>query len=195
MSKVRELLCMLAVLASCSAAAADNQGKFALKGAGLLPCGVFTSERASGSQAYYLIGGWIEGYVSAHNKLLPNTYDITSFEGSELLLKIVDSHCLSNPQDKLHGVVDGIIAKLATKKLTDYGPKLKIAEGDRVASLYRHTVKQMQQRLTELELYKGPVNGVFSDATQAALIAYQSDIRYEATGFPDQATLWRLLRE
>lgn len=194
MKKFKVFICVLTVLMCSAGHAADEQGKFAMKGAGLASCDVFTQERAQGSQAYYLIGGWVEGYLSAHNKLLPKTFDITPFESLELLLKIVNSHCETHPKDLLHGVVDGIVAKLASQKLIKDGPKIKIHDGERSVHLYRDTVNEMQAKLTQLNLYKGPVNGVFSDATQAALMAYQSDIRFAPTGFPDQATLWRLLR-
>lgn len=195
MNNFRVLIYVFAVFTCFNGHAADEQGKFAMKGAGLASCNVFTQERALGSQAYYLIGGWVEGYVSAHNKLLPKTFDITPFESLELLLKIVNLHCEAHPEDLLHGVVDGMIAKLASQKLIQDGPKIKIEDGERNVYLYRDTINEMQQKLSDLKLYKGPVDGVFSDATQAALIAYQSDIRFAATGFPDQATLWRLLRQ
>ena len=40
----------------------------------------------------------------------------------------------------------------------------------------------------------GAVDGRFTDATRSALIAFQSGLDFETTGFPDQTTLWRLLR-
>jgi len=49
--------------------------------------------------------------------------------------------------------------------------------------------------LTRLGLYKDQIDGRFTDATKSALIAFQSDNNFEMTGFPDQTTLWRLLRK
>ena len=55
-------------LFSAQLRAVDDSGQFAMKGAGFLPCKVFVLEREKRSKIYYMIGGWIEGYLSAYNK-------------------------------------------------------------------------------------------------------------------------------
>jgi len=175
--------------------AADEGGRYAMKGAGLLPCGVFVSERDQGSKAYYLIGGWIEGYVSAYNRFANGTFDVLAFETSELLLAVIEEHCRSHPNDSLHGVLDGMLAKLAAQRIRTESPRVEILEGDRRTRLYRETVGRMQAELARRGLYRGEVDGRFDDETRSAVIAFQSDLGFETTGFPDQATLWRLLRD
>jgi hypothetical protein len=54
-----------------SAQAADRNGEFAVKGAGLLTCTIYVAERERRSNVYYMIGGWLEGFISAHNKYAP----------------------------------------------------------------------------------------------------------------------------
>ena len=51
-----------------------------------------------------------------------------------------------------------------------------------------------KEHLKTLGLYDGPANGAFSLQTMDALKRFQTSINFEATGFPDQMTLWRLLR-
>ena len=38
--------------------AADNEARFAMKGAGFLPCQTFSKAREDRSNLYYMIGGW-----------------------------------------------------------------------------------------------------------------------------------------
>lgn len=192
------LSCLLATalaLPAGIAGAADENGKFALKGAGFLPCQVYVQERERRSSVYYMVAGWIEGFISAHNRYTPETYDVTSFESGELLLGVVQNHCESHPNDQLYQVLGSMISQLHPDRVVKESPKVAIAEGERSAELYRDTIEKMQRQLTTLGLYKGPVDGRFTDATRAALQAFQSDIGFEMTGFPDQTTLWRLLRK
>ncbi|REL30773.1 peptidoglycan-binding domain-containing protein [Thalassotalea euphylliae] len=174
--------------------AADINGKFAMKGAGFLTCQAFLLERQKRSNIYYMIGGWLEGYISAHNRYVTDTYDITAYQSLELLLNVMDSHCQSNPSNQLYQVVSGIIEKLEPVRIKQESPRIAVTIGERKVVLYRATIRKLQQKLSELELYQGQIDGQYTDATKSALMAYQSDIGFEMTGVPDQGTLWRLLK-
>ncbi|MGI6172384.1 MAG: peptidoglycan-binding protein [Christensenellales bacterium] len=54
-------------------------------------------------------------------------------------------------------------------------------------------VKQMQQRLKQINLYKGPCNGKYGDKTVAAVKAFQKRIGYTPTGIAYSTTLAKLL--
>lgn len=183
------------LLCAAGAFAADDGGKFAMKGAGFLPCQVFTAEREKKSATYYLIGGWVEGYITAYNKHVADTYDITSFESLELLLSVMQKHCESHPKDRLYPVLDAMLVTLNPDRLRRGSERVRIAEGKRKTVLYRETVRRIQAELSRRGLYKAAVDGRFTDETKSGIIAFQSDINFETTGFPDQATLWRLLRK
>ena len=191
----RRFVFLLLALPAAAASAADSQGNFALKGAGFLPCQVFVTERQKKSNIYYMIGGWLEGFISAHNKYVDNTYDITSFESLELLLWVIDDHCKSNPEDRLYSVTNSILIQLSRDRLQNYSPKVDIKSGQRTTVLYEETIRRVQARLADLGLYKDAVDGHYTEATKSALMAFQSDNDLEMTGFPDQTTLWRLLRK
>ena len=190
----RSALCCLLLLTTV-ASATDDAGKFAMKGAGFLPCKVYIDEREKTSNIYYMIGGWVEGFISAHNKYSTDTFDVMSFESLELMLTVMENHCKSNPNDRLYSVLNSILVKISPDRLRHESPRIQISEGKRKTVLYQTTISRIQTELTELGLYKGDIDGNFTDATKAALIAFQSDIGFETTGFPDQTTLWRLLRE
>ncbi len=191
---LRAFVLSLAISLPGESNAADAQHQFALKGAGFLPCAIYQQEREKKSRVYYMISGWLEGYLSAHNKYAANTYDVMAFESQELLLGVLGKHCEVNPQDPLHLVVTSIIKQLHTQRVVTRPPMLEIKEGQLSTKLYRETIRRMQAKLAEKGLYKNLVDGRFTDATPAALMAYQSDLDFEPTGFPDQTTLWRLFR-
>jgi hypothetical protein len=193
--KFRRFVFLSLALPAAAVSAADTQGNFAMKGAGFLPCQVFVTERQSKSNVYYMIGGWLEGFISAHNKYADDTYDITSFESLELLLWVIDNHCKSNPEDRLYSVINSIMIQLSSDKLHKRSPKVDIKTGQRSTALYEETIRRVQARLAELKLYKGEADGRYTEATKSALMAFQSDNDLEMTGFPDQTTLWRLLRQ
>lgn len=183
------------VFQSAGASAADVSGRFAMKGAGFLPCAIYVTEREKKSDTYYLIAGWVEGYISAYNKHAADTYDITSFESLELLLAVMQNHCKANPKDHLYTVLNAMLITLAPDRLRKESDRIEITEGKRKTALYREAIRRIQAELTRRGLYKGAVDGRFTDETRSALIAFQSDINFESTGFPDQMTLWRLLRK
>ena len=180
---------------TATASGADEEGNFAMKGAGFLPCETYVKEREKKSNIYYLISGWLEGFITAHNSYTDDTYDITSFESLELLLRVMQNHCESNPRDRLYSVINSIIIKLEPDRLMHISRRVQIREGERTAVLYRETIRRIHVKLTQLGLYKGEINDKFTAATKSALMAFQSDLDFEMTGFPDQTTLWRLLRD
>ena len=127
---------MLGLFFQCSVAfAADNDARFAMKGAGFLPCQSFSKAREDRSNPYYMIGGWVEGYISAHNRYARDTYDILSFESLELLMSVIQNHCRSNPKDRLHGVLNGLLVSLMPDRLRAESPRVQITDGERQTAL------------------------------------------------------------
>lgn len=88
-----------------------------------------------------------------------------------------------------------MLTQLHPERLKAEFKRVKITEGKRTAVLYRETLGRMQTELKQRGLYRGAIDGRYTDATRSALIGFQSDIKFDTTGFPDQTTLWRLLRK
>lgn len=193
--KLRWLIVCGILFNATAAFGADSDNKFAMKGAGFLPCQLYVKARESKTNVYYMVGGWLEGYISAHNRYVKDTFDITSFETLELLLTVIETHCQNNPNHRLYAVVDSMMKQFSSDRIQSNSPKVKIVEGERKTTLYRETIRRIQTKLTELGLYKDEIDGRYTDATRSAVIAFQADLDFEKTGFPDQTTLWRLLRK
>ena len=196
LSTVRKYLlitiCMMAFSAQLSAA--DNQGQFALRGAGLIPCALLVQERKASSEVYLIAASWVDGYISGVNQYAPGTYDALSFETTELIMSIVDKHCKNNPRDPVFGVINTLIKKLHTDRLVEKAEKTEWVAGERKVSLYTEVVKRAQQVLHNKGFYKDKIDGRQNKSMVEGLKQYQRSIELNATGFPDQLTLWRLLR-
>ena len=188
------LLLALAAALPGSALAADAEGQFALRGAALVPCSLYAQEHEARGDVYKIVASWVDGYVTGINQYLDDNYDLLPFETTELILEIVDRHCQTHPNDPVFGVVNGLFEKLKKQRLAHRSEKITVAKGGFQDRLYVELVKRVQSRLSKAGLYKGTVDGSFNEETSHAIAAYQESIGFQPTGFPDQATLWRLLR-
>lgn len=187
-------LCIAYLLINQGAIAADQHGQFGVRGAGLISCQIYVHERKAKADVYLMTAGWVDGYITATNQYADDTYDIMSFETTELLTEVLDKHCKNNPNDNVFAVLKSLLTKLRNDRLHEHSKKTDVIIGERTISLYVETLKRVQQKLAATGLYRGKIDGVYGEAMIDAMKNYQSAIKFKPTGFPDQATLWRLLR-
>lgn len=184
------------LLLSGNAIAADVAGKHSIRGAGLIDCATFLEEQKKKSRTYLMMGGWVDGYITGINQHATGTYDATSFESTELFLEIVRIHCEKNSADRLFPIMNSIIAQRWQNRITIESPLVGIRLGEQGVQIYRETIIRIQRQLAAKGHYEGDPSGSFDAATITAIAAYQETIEgYEATGFPDQATLLALMAE
>ena len=176
------------------AVAADSKEQFGLRGAGLITCALYEKEHEAKSEAYLMTAGWIDGYITGSNQYSPDTYDILSFETTELLTAILAKHCKNNPTDRVFAVLKSLFLKLHQDRLLSLSTKVDIIVGERKTSLYAEVLKRIQKKLASAGFYKGELDGTYGQSTIEAMKAFQRSAKFKSTGFPDQITLWRLLR-
>ena len=119
---------------------------------------------------------------------------ITAYASTELLSVLLDRHCRDNPDDLLAPVLEAMLKELHEDRLRTASPLVVVRVGDFQMQLYRKTVRDLQARLAEKNLFKQKPTGKWNASTQLALAAYQKANALAATGFPDQKTLWHLFR-
>jgi hypothetical protein len=173
--------------------AADRDGRFSIRGGGLLTCDIFSKERAARSKVYYMIGGWIDGYVTGLNQARAETYDVLSFESTEFIALLIETHCKDHPQDRVFSVVNAIVDKTQPRRMSVQSPMVAARVGERRTELYEEVMRRAQRALGQRGLYKGGESGVFDEETRKAFASFQKEVKLKPTGFPDQATLARLL--
>lgn len=186
------MLCSFLVLGILPSNAGASE-RFAIRGAGLLECRNFVDERERESPAYLMIGGWIDGYITALNQYRDKTYDITTYESTELIARLIDNHCRNNPGDRLFTVVNSLMARLEDHRVRSPSDLVAIRVGQQATRLYETTIRRIQRVLRSRQYYDGPIDGRFTPPLQQALGRFQQEVGFESNGFPDQATLWFLL--
>ena len=113
----------LAIVAWCAALAApaqaaDSDGKFAVEGVGEAPCQAFVEARAARSVDYFAFEGWIEGFVTAANLYLPQTYDLTPWESTEVLAAVIETNCRREPDFAFVLMVRKLLREIDGQRLT-----------------------------------------------------------------------------
>jgi Putative peptidoglycan binding domain len=184
----------LFLLTAHGAQAADDGGRFAIKGAGLMTCKQYTAARTQKLPVVYSLLGWLDGYISAQNELSPDTFDVAAWESTDLFSRILDSHCGDHPDDQIFSVVRSIVTEIRARRLMKESPLIPARNGNDVVVLYAETLRRAQVELAKLALFDGEADGRFGDQTIRALKLFQSKNGIRATGLPDQVTLWRLFR-
>jgi hypothetical protein len=187
---------VLALVGSSGAArAADVDQRFALKGASRVTCGQFVKLRAEKPELAPLFNSWMDGYLTALNEKLPETYDLMLFENSELLNRLVEANCKRKPEERYFVVVRALVRVMQQTRLTAHSPRTEISVGDSKTALYAETVTRMQRRLSEAGYFTGQPLGVFDEPTREAIKEFQTANGFEATGFPDVRTLLKVFRQ
>ena len=176
----------LGVLAAPSYAG-DADGRYAPKGIGLMPCGQFLQAAEEGKPEAALAMTWVTGYISAANMILPETYDLVTWQDG-LLPSIIASICQQAPDQPIAVASAEVISAFGASRLQSAEVPEEIVVGERKRLLYPTTVKQMQQALKNAG-QSVTVDGDFGPGTQTALRTFQTSRGIPATGFPDEPTM------
>jgi murein L,D-transpeptidase YcbB/YkuD len=139
-----------------------------------------------------MIASWMDGYITGVNQHAADTYDIASFESTELFAALVSENCKEHPDTPVFAVVNSLIAQSTPNRLVAPSEKVTVTVGDNKVALYQEVVRRVQEKMTAAGFYDGKVDGTYDSQVQEAMGAFQKSIGLQPTGFPDQLTLWRL---
>jgi hypothetical protein len=197
--KMRVLLLTGALVAAATApahvGAADSSGHFALRGVGLATCEQFLQAAEERQENVLLAGGWLEGYMTAINQLMPETFDIAPWQNTDTILALVKHNCERNKDQRFFMVVSAMVEFLAENRLREQTERILAETDEHRVTIYVDILKNVQQTLIDKGLLEGSADGQFGARTRAALKAYQEKENIQVTGLPDQVTLWRLLSD
>lgn len=194
---LRWLLSVLTIVFQCgTAGAADAEGRFAVKGAGLYDCARYAEAFKSKSATFFLFGGWMDGYLTALNEMQDDTFDVTAWESTDLLASMIEAHCRRNPDHNFFAVVRVLAKELSKTRLQQAAPLVSITHQDEdTVILYRDSVMRVQGALKAEGYYEGAIDGDYGERSRSAMRSFQRSLGLEETGLPDQGSLYRLLRE
>ena len=84
------------------ALAADADGNYAVKGAGIATCADFAKAKEASEREYFMYAGWAEGFISAANLYEDSTFDIVPWQNTDVLATALASYCRNVPTQKFH---------------------------------------------------------------------------------------------
>lgn len=178
--------------ASCQAA--DGKGAFAIEGGGLVKCRSFLSEKEKRSPKFYQIGGWIEGYLTAHNEFLEETFDITSWENIDTFSEYVANYCRSDLDARVIAAVKRVIEGMMPSRVEMKSELVVLQDSEYRTTLYREALRRLQLELRTSNDYDGELDGSFDDSLADAIREFQVRNGMPATGFPTQELLHKIFR-
>ncbi|RDE19790.1 peptidoglycan-binding protein [Motiliproteus coralliicola] len=185
---------LLGFFSSTLATAADSQGRFAVRNAGMVSCEKFIEEKSKNSPTFNLYMGWIDGYLSAANQFTDETFDLVPWGNTPFLAALLENHCNKNLNQRFYIAVNMLAGTLLEQRLTEHSDLVVAANENQKTYIYKQVLKQVQQQLKQSQLYRGSIDGIFGNTTVAALEDYQRAQGIKVTGLPDQVTLYKLLR-
>lgn len=173
-----------------SSFAADKSGKFAVKGAGRMECSAYLKAKEQKSTDYLLYAGWVEGFLSSYNQFQKNTYDITPWQTTELLMVLIDEQCKKTPSAKILSVTSGMANALHPIRLKEEDKIVKLTLNGQDTYFYSEIIKQVKQRLKIAKLYDGDTKSdQFGPKEIEAITAFQKATGLTVTRTLDQSTL------
>lgn len=189
------VLSILLLFVSSNLMGKDNNGQYAIKGVGNVSCQQFNQLLQNPNEPQrYLFIGWLNGYITANNYHLPDTFDLVAWENSETLTSYLVAHCQKYPSISFFQATTQLTAQLFETRID----KLMSADGnlDKTLSmqLYYQVRVMLQQRLKNQGYYHGTVDGDIDAETVAALVAYKRTKGLPETKSVDQKTIFSLIR-
>jgi hypothetical protein len=175
--------------------AADASGRFAVKGAGAVPCSLYTEARTRRlADRLATFEGWLHGYTTGYNRFEGQTFDMVPWQGNALLLAALENYCKENPDQRFETAVAGLMNGLKPDRIVAQSDSVVIKSGDTTMSLYKEVVVRIQKALAQRKLFAGKVDGRYADDTKRAMEAFQKSQNLTATGIPDRQTMFALFQ-
>ncbi|MEQ9640179.1 MAG: peptidoglycan-binding domain-containing protein [Alphaproteobacteria bacterium] len=186
---------MLATTAATTVRAADEQGRFAVKGPGLASCQDFVNHVQDKSQTFYVMGGWLLGFLSAHNLHMEETYDAASWQSGEVLLGLMENYCKQRPDERYAEAAIKLIRLLMPYRLTTESRLIRAENGEHRVAVYEEVMRRAQEALKAQGYYSGVVDGLYGPGSKTALSKFQEANKLPVTGVPDPRTMFAIFRD
>ncbi len=184
----------VAVGGATPALAADAQGSYSARGLGAQPCRPFiTAIESNNAEVIRQYVAWIDGALSANNRLRPDTFDSSPFVAPGAFAGTVLNACRRQPDGLFDSAVNTAIGALVPIRVQRSSPVVEMQVGEVGTSLRQETLMAVQTRLRELRLMTAAATGNFGEQTREALVAFQAQRNLPQTGLPDPDTIVTLL--
>lgn len=175
--------------------AADVNGEFSVRGAGRFSCVELLDGLEKKDQRLTIFATWLDGYLTANNQLFDETFDMTPWQTTELLLAMAGRSCAARKDANFMDVIGRLIAEMRPLRLRKNTGIMRIASADKVQVHYKETVERVRARLVQLgyEFSTDSVAGQIAHAEmERNLLDFQKQSGLPPSGEMDQHTLLNL---
>lgn len=169
--------------------AADEEGRYAVEGPGRLTCSDLTALEPADPMRRDL-AVWMTGYLTAHHRLLSETFDLTPWQTPGTVLAMVEQYCTANPEAIAERAAQELVSHLGLQRVESETPVLMQRAGDQVTLLYEGVIESATAALAAQGFAAEPGE----EGLAGAVRGFQRSEGLAETGALDQATLARLLR-
>ncbi len=190
----KHLILAASLLVATPVYSADKNNAYAIEGAGIAGCTHFLESAKKQDNNYFIFGGWIEGYFTASNQHISNTFDLSPWQSTQLLLKITESICKQNPSLKFNQVVSSIAMDMSNQRLDQGNKFIPINEGNTSYAFQEEVIIRIKQALKKKDFYNGNIDNQYDDSIKKAVKLFQKEVGQPETGLPDQGTLYELFK-
>jgi hypothetical protein len=163
-----------------------------VRGAGAQTCATYTTILEEQRPETSLFLAWIEGYITGHNRLAEDTFDILPLLSPGEVAVLVRNVCRNDPDLRIETALARLLNMFAPYRVRRASEIMTVTIGDKTVSIRGETLRQAQEKLHEKGHYRMAPDGIFGPGTQAALRRYQEAEGLQQTGVPDADTLVRL---
>ena len=173
--------------------ASDGDGNFAIKGAGFSTCEDYLAaynERSANLLAYR---SWLNGFVSASNMLLPDTFDVAPVFNLDQLTAMAAQLCTDNAGMRFGEIAVALIDRLEPLRLARQEEAVPLTNGEHSVSIQPTLLRRAQEALAVGGHYAGGADGIYGPGTRAGFESFQTAAGLPVTGLPDAGTLLTLL--
>lgn len=184
------ITCLALCLLTAKAIAAAPDGSFAVDGPGSQPCSSFVQALESDNKtATIAYAAWTEGFTTGVNVFREQTFDITPWQTTSLLLAKMRAFCQNNPDMAYVDALGRLIATLMRDRLGESSPLVQTRYKGKAVALPAAIVQRVRAALQQQGATISSPQGGFDQSFADALIAYQKAHALVPTGLPDQPTL------
>ncbi|MDZ7808921.1 MAG: peptidoglycan-binding domain-containing protein [Arhodomonas sp.] len=181
------------VLGVMPAGAADGEGDYAVRGAGSVSCERYAESIDEGrSDEVRQFLGWIQGYISATNRIREDTYDVVPILRPARVGAMVHNVCRNHPDSRLEEAVVALIEYLASGRERERTEIVRVSNGGGTTAIRVATLDRLKRVLVD-EGHLESAEGRYTEKTQEALRRYQAEHGLEETGLPDADTIFAAL--
>lgn len=184
---------LAAALMATTAQAADDDGNYAVRGAGTADCDAYRAAAAGETDGIGQFLRWFEGYITGMNRHAEDTFDQSPVLDISVLGRSVLNLCSNEPELSFEVAVGRTLNALGPIRERTASETRTLSHDGESVVVRDATVLRLQERLNDLGLYDGGLDGLYGPGTRRSILQYQESEDLPTSGLPDAATLLRLL--